>query len=1501
MFQVKMSIQNWLNELGLRFGWVMPRLQYTSYCVFLLMMPVISSSQLIGIDAHVVKDKMIEQIISDYYKKLIQASEQSVVEGLYFNEILADYQSFGIDPNNSNFAVIGLDFYNEYKKAREEDLKNGNDVKVKSLLQGKFRDLFWNYFDKDSKAIIDNLNSLHKKTKNDLKKLTDAIDHIGKAEEVEVKAEYMEMLKKYGISSSQFEKLENAEKEWRALKVKYGSHLGAASEAYEIYQIIQKGMSEGAPSAKVGAFFTLGKKLAGLGADSEELLVANPMLWLVANLANQLFTIGEELYNATNRLGGMINKNLNQGCVGEDTYGLESPASNSQNGSFRRLFPHVTRACPISSDPKDEVFSSVFVNIEANHEVYFWLDKRWIGGKVKEHRGRYDIDAIGRWLRSEDRFEESKDLKAIIKFYNRDIGFTQYREEAVNVVSAIFEKAGDLVSTMSFCDDAALEDLIMFDGRVHSMLNVLNTAGHGVYSWRDIKDFYPALMDDVVNSMLRDYFDYGRDHTSRLVSVLDALQEINPIEFRGTIIDQNNEAVEGAEVIISPSVKLFDGTGDCGVTTSKSDGSFGFFAILKEDKVYHWTMFAQKENRQGIRESFDIDTRERKSIDVLLVLDNKAEEKMKEIEDALNALQIRAGETDRAITEKCGSIADILASIQISLSNKTNDLTQARELLRYQKELVKTVGTQLDALHSLEAQFNGASVEIIEAGKRLENASLKICEKLEASKDSEDPKVRERIATEMKQDVQILGTRLDDIQQKITDLNGLVQRIETDLTGLPKVAGSSTISDISDLSDSRMQLSSATDLLAGVKTLLSTLDQIKGEAGGLLQSGKQLSGDTEFNNRIESIYANIMGKGSGAVACLAKERLIANLDGEIVRIEQEISLFNQDLAAEGIIYDQFIQRLQSTKDVLASIGEEASIPETYYQRGRDGAVQAGFCAVLAEELVEDLKVEVPTLVGMSLNAAESSLSGSKLSSSRGTSIKPDNPDQSNKVTKQSIAPGQKVFEGTVITLDYYEELDEKQWLVDNTDCWPGSTAKWNEAEQKVSCYCDDGLVWNTERNACVTSQELVDKADCSSLPGSYAAWNEAKQQVECWCPQGKKWNDTQTSCIDDQDWLVTNTKCWPGTYAAWDDAANAVKCYCDKGLVWNATNTACVDPQDLVNSADCSAFPGSYAAWNEVNQRVECWCPKGKKWNDSNSACVDDLTTVQCWPGSYAVKDPLTNAVQCYCNAGLVWNATNTACVNPQDLVNSADCSGYPGSYAAWNEVNKRVECWCPQGKKWNDSNSACVDDASSVQCWPGSYAAIDPLTNAVKCYCNSGLVWNSTNTACIQPTNQTPDCNSHFPGSEAVFNQQTQQYECHCPQGMQWNSTKTACESSGPSQPEQHITEIVVTQQTVTISVWDHGCQDGDIINLSINGQNYLTGHTLTNAKKAFQVTLPTGTNRLEILAVDSGTDCPPKADKSQTLNSAAIHISHATKGGSQSWTLKMGARTSANFIVQG
>ena len=330
-----------------------------------------------------------------------------------------------------------------------------------------------------------------------------------------------------------------------------------------------------------------------------------------------------------------------------------------------------------------------------------------------------------------------------------------------------------------------------------------------------------------------------------------------------------------------------------------------------------------------------------------------------------------------------------------------------------------------------------------------------------------------------------------------------------------------------------------------------------------------------------------------------------------------------------------------------------------------------------------------------------------------------------------------------------------------------------------------------------------------------------------------------------------NTQCWPGSYAAINPQTGKTECYCNPGLVWNSTKTACITPD--VRNVDCSGYPGSYAVWSDQNKRYECWCPEGKTWNSTRTACVDVVTQVSCWPGSYAAINPQTGKTECYCNPGLVWNSTKTACVTPD--VRNVDCSGYPGSYAVWSDQNKRYECWCPEGKTWNSTRTACVDVVSQVSCWPGSYAAVNPQTGKTECYCNPGLVWNSTKTACVQPS---------------------------------------------PNPNDIGITEIVVTQQNVTISVWDHGCEDGDIINLLINGQVYLSNHILTNAKKNFNVTLNTGNNYLEIVAVDSGTDCPPNSDKTKTRNSAAIHITNAVQGGDQSWELTMGASTRANFVVR-
>ncbi|MBP8114658.1 MAG: hypothetical protein KAY50_04820 [Chitinophagaceae bacterium] len=267
-----------------------------------------------------------------------------------------------------------------------------------------------------------------------------------------------------------------------------------------------------------------------------------------------------------------------------------------------------------------------------------------------------------------------------------------------------------------------------------------------------------------------------------------------------------------------------------------------------------------------------------------------------------------------------------------------------------------------------------------------------------------------------------------------------------------------------------------------------------------------------------------------------------------------------------------------------------------------------------------------------------------------------------------------------------------QQTVNNTNCWPGSYAAWNEQAKRVECYCKPGLVWNSTKTACVDPKELVNNADCSMYAGSIAAWNEQLQRVECYCPEGKTWNSTKTACIDN----AAAVNCWPGSYAAYNPQTKRTECFCNPGLVWNSTKTACVDPQELVRAADCSMYSGSYAAWNDKEKRVECYCPEGKTWNSARTACIDKVAQTNCWPGSYAAYNPQTNRTECFCNPGLVWNSTKTACVDPQELVRATDCSMYGGSYAAWNEQAQRVECYCPTGKTWNSTRTACVDIAGN-------------------------------------------------------------------------------------------------------------------------------------------------------------------------------------------------------------
>jgi hypothetical protein len=103
------------------------------------------------------------------------------------------------------------------------------------------------------------------------------------------------------------------------------------------------------------------------------------------------------------------------------------------------------------------------------------------------------------------------------------------------------------------------------------------------------------------------------------------------------------------------------------------------------------------------------------------------------------------------------------------------------------------------------------------------------------------------------------------------------------------------------------------------------------------------------------------------------------------------------------------------------------------------------------------------------------------------------------------------------------------------------------------------------------------------------------------------------------------------------------------------------------------------------------------------------------------------------------------------------------------------------------------------------------------------------------------------------------------------------------------NLSNVTVSQNDITVTFWDHGKEDGDIINIYLNGKLFKGNVRLTNKKKKFQVKLNSGNNTFEVEAVNEGS-IPP--------NTASVRISHVTLGrASQIYEKKSGKRASMNL----
>lgn len=84
-------------------------------------------------------------------------------------------------------------------------------------------------------------------------------------------------------------------------------------------------------------------------------------------------------------------------------------------------------------------------------------------------------------------------------------------------------------------------------------------------------------------------------------------------------------------------------------------------------------------------------------------------------------------------------------------------------------------------------------------------------------------------------------------------------------------------------------------------------------------------------------------------------------------------------------------------------------------------------------------------------------------------------------------------------------------------------------------------------------------------------------------------------------------------------------------------------------------------------------------------------------------------------------------------------------------------------------------------------------------------------------------------------------------------------------------LTDVTVSRNAVTLTFWDHGQVDGDIINIYLNGQLIKADLKLDGSRQSFPVTLMSGQNIFEVEAVNEGSVSP---------NTASVKISDVIAG---------------------
>lgn len=308
-------------------------------------------------------------------------------------------------------------------------------------------------------------------------------------------------------------------------------------------------------------------------------------------------------------------------------------------------------------------------------------------------------------------------------------------------------------------------------------------------------------------------------------------------------------------------------------------------------------------------------------------------------------------------------------------------------------------------------------------------------------------------------------------------------------------------------------------------------------------------------------------------------------------------------------------------------------------------------------------------------------------------------------------------------------------------------------------------------------------------------------------------------------------------------------------------------PEAQVAQWDCSSYPGTAAKWDAAKKTPFCECAAGNLWDDQKYQCVSEeeyyMARIDCsmYPNAHPKWDSSSHKALCYCNDGYEWNnARNNCRVASHIQVAQANCSAYSGTSAGWDKTSESVQCYCAPGYYWDQAQNRCLQTYQPPQQQAGGQDLAQALGGLIDIY-NRGASGGSAST----------DMGSGW--------------------GTGGGGTGTTTTQGGGQNTQSGLSDVTVNRSPTQITVWDHGTEDYDTVNIYLNNQLVQGNVVLRNARQSLTLYLNSGNNILTVEAVNEGDPEINRRMNLQRGNAAAIEISGVTGGRqSQTWILYTG-----------